>query len=172
MDFYHGDQYFSLQDMSVDDIPCLLTIEQQCHSHPWKASHFTSSIQSSHQGYVLWDANKEGHRESHRGSPAIIAYAITSTVVDEAELLNLTVAPPYQRQGIGKHLLEWIARSFDASIRTLFLEVRASNQPAIALYDQLNFNEVGIRPNYYPAPKKLAAKGREDAIIMAKSLDL
>jgi ribosomal-protein-alanine N-acetyltransferase len=50
-------------------------------------------------------------------------------------------------------------------IQTLWLEVRASNRPAIALYEQLDFNEVSVRRNYYPT-----ADGKEDAIIMALTL--
>ena len=97
----------------------------------------------------------------------IVAYAITSTAADEAELLNIVVAPNEQRKGLGRLLLNHMTGMFDDSIHTLFLEVRASNIGAIALYHSLDFNEVGIRPNYYPSQH-----GREDAIIMAQSLSM
>ena len=125
----------------------------------------------------------------------IDAYVITSTAADEAELLNIVVSPAYQRQGLASRLLELVCDSFNETIHTLFLEVRASNKAAFSLYDSLGFNEVGVRPNYYPAllsskqllensskdslhekavgsslKKNHSSKLREDAIIMAKSL--
>ena len=156
MNIYHRNQLFNLREMVFGDIAELLTIERRCHSHPWSKKHFMSSIDSSHQCCVLQAADK------------IAAYAITSTTVDEAELLNLTVALDYQRQGIGKRVLEIVMQSFQNTISTLFLEVRSSNHSAIALYDALNFNEVGLRANYYPAHNNR----REDAIIMAKLLNI
>jgi ribosomal-protein-alanine N-acetyltransferase len=153
MIFIHRHKTFSLDVMARTDLCLIMPIEQQCHSHPWSQAHFISSIESTHQCYVLRDGR------------SIVAYCITSTAADEAELLNITVAPDYQRQGIAKQLLINICDLFDNSIQMLFLEVRESNGAAIALYHSLNFNEVGKRPNYYPAKK-----GREDAIIMAKIL--
>lgn len=144
---------YQLRDMTSDDLATIVRLENQAQLHPWTQAHFESSLQSSHQCWVLQ------HQQ------CIVAYAVTSTAADEAELLNITVAQHYQRQGLGKLLLTAISQSFDASIHTLFLEVRASNQIAIALYQQLNFNELGIRPNYYPANN-----GREDAIIMGLTL--
>lgn len=162
---------FVLRDMALEDLESVLAVEQQCHSHPWKASHFTSSIESSHQCRVVWDGS------------SIVAYMITSTAADEAELLNITVAPEYQRQGIAIALLDYVCTQFGLSIHTLFLEVRESNLAAIALYDNLGFNQVGKRPNYYPSASptknqsskknhsgKKTISDREDAIIMARML--
>lgn len=150
----HREQEYVVRDMLADDLETILLIEQAAQAHPWSASHFQSSLQSSHQCYVL---------ERHQ---TIVAYGVTSTAADEAELLNITVALQYQQQGLGKLLLEYISGSFKEVIHTLFLEVRASNQSAIALYNGLYFNEVGLRANYYPSNNGK----REDAIIMAKSL--
>nr|MBX2808887.1 ribosomal protein S18-alanine N-acetyltransferase [Cellvibrionaceae bacterium] len=136
-----------------DDLELVLGIEQQAHRYPWQAAHFFSSLASTHHCLVL------------QGKSSMLAYSIASTAADEAELLNLTVAPEYQRQGLGRFFLNVLCHSFDTTITALFLEVRASNHAAIALYQAEAFNEVGLRPNYYPA-----SKGREDAIIMAKSL--
>ena len=154
--------HFYLQTMGLNDLPAVLSIEQQCHHHPWKRNHFISSIESSHQCNVVKEAQN------------IVAYAITSTAADEAELLNITIAKSYQQQGLGKRLLKYICQSFEPSIGTLFLEVRESNRAAIALYDSLHFNAVGRRVNYYPADtplkKTCSIAHREDAIIMAKTL--
>ena len=145
---------YAVCEMCEQDLETIIGIEQAAQAHPWTRGHFISSIESSHHCYVL------------RHEEQIVAYAITSTAADEAELLNITVSPQQQRQGLGRLLLEHISETFNASIHTLFLEVRASNQPAIALYDALYFNEVGLRPNYYPSKNG----SREDAIIMAKPL--
>jgi ribosomal-protein-alanine N-acetyltransferase len=155
MEIVLGEQTFALEEMSLDDIPMLILIEKDCHFSPWSKKQFQSSIESSHQCWVL------KHRDS------IAAYIITSTAAGEAELLNITVAPAFQRRGLGTKALQAAIEHFDSSIETLFLEVRESNIPAIMLYHRLGFNEVGKRPNYYPA-----VQGREDAMIMAKPLNL
>ena len=139
--------------ITVDDLDQIVKIEEKAHSHPWNLSHFASSLSSRHHCHLL-EVDEE-----------IVAYAVTSTAYDEAELLNLTVAPDHQRQGIGRSLLNALSESFDKTIKTFFLEVRESNSNAIDLYIDEGFNEVGRRPGYYPGDDK-----REDAIIMAKTL--
>jgi len=153
MDLQHP--LFSLQccSMQEDDIDKVSAIEKRCHLSSWSEQQFLSSLYSKHACWVVKKDNQ------------IIAYAITSTVLGEAELLNIAVSPLLQNQGVAKVLLQALCDSFADSIETFFLEVRASNTPAIALYQSLDFNEVGQRPNYYPAKN-----GREDAVIMAKIL--
>ncbi|MEO0442443.1 MAG: ribosomal protein S18-alanine N-acetyltransferase [Pseudomonadota bacterium] len=153
MDFTLGSEVFCLGDMCLSDISQLVAVEAQAHSHPWTSQHFKSSIESSHHCYILKQQSN------------CVAYCIVSTAADEAELLNITVLPAFQRRGIASRLLQIIFDSFEKGIHTLFLEVRLSNSPAIALYQSLGFNEVGRRPHYYPA-----IKGREDALIMARAL--
>ena len=88
-------------------------------------------------------------------------------IAGEAELLDLVVGPKHQGQGIGKALLEWIVLQLPEFADRFFLEVRESNQSALALYQNVGFVEVGVRPKYYPADH-----GREDAILMAMELNL
>jgi len=92
---------------------------------------------------------------------------VMSAAAGESHILNLTVRPESQRQGIGgtlmKHFLQ-LARRHGAD--TLMLEVRPSNCNAISLYEKLGFNEIGVRSNYYPAED-----GREDALLLALSLN-
>jgi ribosomal-protein-alanine acetyltransferase len=156
----HRQQPYVLRMMTADDLQAVCLIEQAAQAHPWTLSQFQSSLQSSHQCCVL--------ACNQTSNDTIVAYAITSTAADEAELLNITVALESQRQGLGQLLLKQICDLFDDTIHSLFLEVRASNQAAITLYDKLYFNEVGLRANYYPSKKGR----REDAIIMAKPLRL
>ncbi len=96
----------------------------------------------------------------------IEGYGILTVAAGESHLLNLCVRPESRGEGIGRKLLRFLislARRHDADI--LFLEVRASNAAARALYQVEGFNELGTRKDYYPQ-----ANGREDAIILARSL--
>ena len=93
----------------------------------------------------------------------ILGYSIVSIAVGEAHILNISVDPSEQGQGIGRKMLEnliEVARSKRAE--TVFLEVRPSNIGALALYQKLGFNEIGVRKDYYPAEN-----GREDALMLA-----
>jgi len=92
----------------------------------------------------------------------IVGYFIASYVAGEVTLLNIAIAPEYQGQGLGKALLIYLQGfSRELAQQEIWLEVRASNQTAIKLYQKLGFVEVDIRPAYYPTDN-----GREDAIIM------
>jgi ribosomal-protein-alanine N-acetyltransferase len=93
----------------------------------------------------------------------IVGFAVVQFVVDEASLLNIAVEPTQQKQGIGRLLLdEVLAQASAKKATTVFLEVRASNQRAIQMYQQAGFNEMGLRKNYYPS-----ANGKEHAVMMA-----
>jgi len=167
-----NDDSFYLREAIPADAETMLSIEKKTSPQGWSRTDFMSSITSSHNCQVLTKCEKKDEQLSDEVGAEIAAYIITSTAADEAELLNIVVAPTYQRQGIASRLLELIFTSFDKSIHSLFLEVRASNQAAFTLYDSLGFNEVGVRPNYYPALSKSGSpsSAREDAIIMAKAL--
>lgn len=93
-------------------------------------------------------------------------HAVVSLVIDEAELLMITIAPEYQGRGLGKVLLQHTLQTLQKKGATcLFLEVRESNKAAIALYETLGFCETGRRSGYYPTKK-----GREDALIYSIEL--
>ena len=101
----------------------------------------------------------EGHQ--------IYGFAICQTVLDEATLFNIAIAPQKQGLGLGRQLLnELITQLRQKGILTLWLEVRESNKKAQALYDSLGFNQVDIRKNYYPT----ADGKRENAVVMAAYL--
>ena len=92
----------------------------------------------------------------------VVGYAALSSILDEGSLDNIATDPEYRRQGVGEALLkEVIRRGREQELSVLYLEVRASNDPAIALYEKHGFVEVGRRKNYYEKP-------REDAILMTK----
>ena len=80
-------------------------------------------------------------------------------------MMNVAVLPAYRNQGIGRKLIvNLIDRLKENGVYCLTLEVRASNQPAIHLYESMGFEVIGRRPNYYKAQK-------EDALILKKEWD-
>jgi len=95
----------------------------------------------------------------------ILAYGLVAIAVGEAHILNISVDPSEQGQGIGRRLLQYLIDTAQGRAETVFLEVRPSNAIAIALYEDMGFNEIGIRKDYYPAEN-----GREDAIMLALQL--
>lgn len=143
-----------ISPLTAHDLPAAFVIEKASHAFPWTESTFTSNQGERYLNLKL------------TCNDTLVAFAITQVVLDEATLFNIAVHPSHQRQGHGRHLLEQLIETLEArGITTLWLEVRASNANAIALYEQLGFNEVSVRRNYYPA-----ANGREDAVIMALPL--
>ncbi len=152
----------TLRPMSMDDLDVIMCIEPTIYSHPWTRGNFSDSLNSGYSAWVLYaSASKECE---------IIGYALMMMVIDEAHLLNISVAKGYQKQGFGKLLLNHMmdkARAYGAA--NMFLEVRVSNTAAINLYELIGFNEMAIRRAYYPtsAPEK---NGREDAVLMGLAL--
>ena len=144
----------ALRPMRVTDLDAVTAIEPTIYSHPWTRGNFSDSLAS---GYSAWVMEEQGQ---------IIGYALMMRVLDEAHLLNLSVAKSHQRRGLGRYLLQHMmmqAQRYNAS--NMFLEVRVSNVSAIQLYERLGFCEMAIRRGYYPAHH-----GREDAMLMGLAL--
>ena len=144
-----------LRPMHEDDLDTIMSIEKDTYRYPWTRGIFNDCL---HVGYSCWVYESEA---------GIEAYGVMSMGAGEAHILTLVVYSFSRGKGLGKmmlqHLLQ-IAKSY--KVRSVLLEVRPSNKVAINLYHNLGFNEVGIRPNYYPADH-----GREDALIMALAFD-
>jgi len=144
----------SIRAMQVADLDAVMAIEESVYQFPWTRKIFFDCL---HIGY---------HCRVCEGDRGLLGYSIASSAVGEAHILNLCVALEYRGYGIGRHLLESQIQEFRRNaLNTVFLEVRESNQIAIALYDRLGFNEIGRRRAYYPAQG-----GREDALILALNL--
>lgn len=140
--------------LTPHDLDAAFAIEQRSHAFPWSEKTFASN---QGERYLNYQLQVDG---------VLAAFAITQVVLDEATLFNLAVDPAFQRRGLGLQLLQHLIAELEArGVMTLWLEVRASNRPAIALYERLNFNEVSIRRNYYPT-----ADGKEDAVMMALTI--
>jgi ribosomal-protein-alanine N-acetyltransferase len=100
---------------------------------------------------------------------AIHGYGIFSQVLDELELLMICIAKEHRSKGLASDFLRRSCEYFSYSVKTVFLEVRASNSAAITLYKKIGFAEQGLRKHYYPASEPDAP--REHAILMAKNLE-
>lgn len=143
-----------LRAMRESDLDSVVEIELRAYPFPWTAGIFRDCLRA---GYGCWVLEREDR---------IIGYGILSVAAGEAHVLNVCVDPVAQGEGHGRRL---VRRLLDLArwhrAERVYLEVRPSNPRAIALYHDLGFNEIGRRPNYYPA-----ASGREDAIVMAIEL--
>lgn len=149
----------SLRPMQTDDLDAIMQIESTIYSHPWTRGNFSDSLNSGYSGWAL------------KENETVIGYALLMMVMDEAHLLNLSIAKTHQKQGLGHYLLEHmlkIAKTHKAT--NMFLEVRPSNISAIALYENMGFCEISVRRGYYPADSKKGETGREDAVLMGLAL--
>ena len=141
-------EYILMNESHVEPIA---QIEKLCFSDPWSVNSIGSELKNP---LSLWVVAQENDR--------VAGYVGSQTVLGEADMMNLAVHPDFRRQGIGEQLvLQLIQRLKQNGSHILVLEVRASNGPAIALYEKLGFVQVGRRPNYYRKPK-------EDALILRK----
>ncbi len=140
--------------LRADEVDAVLAVESRAYPFPWTRANFTDSLSS---GYSAWTCRIDGE---------LVGYAVMMLVLDEAHLLNLTVAPEWQCAGYGTlvmHHLFSTARRYGA--KRMFLEVRPSNIAGQGLYRRLGFQTIGRRRGYYPAEA-----GREDAVVMALTL--
>ena len=137
-------------EFKENDLSAIELIENEVHAYPWTRGNFLDSIKSNHT-CLMMKVNDE-----------IIGFTVIMFVLDECHLLNISIKKSMQKQGYGSHLLnEVIRRANLAYSKTIYLEVRVSNQAAIHLYDKHGFNEMSIRQDYYRAKE-----GREDAVLM------
>jgi ribosomal-protein-alanine N-acetyltransferase len=143
----------ALRPLTAVLLDAVLAVEQAAYEFPWTRGNFIDSLAAGYVAEALLDGDGE-----------LQAYFIAMPGVDEVHLLNLTVAPALQRRGIATMLLDELVRRCRARRASqLWLEVRGSNAPALALYRRYGFRHVGMRKGYYPA----AGGTREDAMVMS-----
>ena len=143
--------------MEKADLPSVVKIENDCQSHPWSLLQFLDGFNAGHTG---WVACRE-----FEGRELVAGFAVVATVLDESTLLNICIRPAFQKQGYGRELLRYLLDHAEANgIDKFFLEVRASNQVAIRLYESMGFRQLSVRKDYYPA-----VIGREDGLVYVLS---
>lgn len=143
-----------VRPMQPEDVVQVIAIEQAEYEFPWTEGIFRDCLRAGYHCSVITEA------------ASVLGYAVLSIAAGEAHVLNVCITRERQGNGLGRRLMKRLfslARWHRAE--RIYLEVRPSNKRAITLYHDLGFNEIGCRPNYYPA-----RQGREDAVVMAIEL--
>ena len=141
--------------MTATDLDAVVAVEEAIYPHPWTRGNFSDSLAA---GYHCWIVECAGE---------LAGYTVVMIAEKEAHLLNLSVAGPWQRQGIGREGLAFVVQlARDHGAERILLEVRPSNTVARALYVAAGFTENAVRPAYYPA-----GADREDAIVLQLLLE-
>lgn len=137
--------------MNESHVAQVAALEKICFSDPWSETSVASELKNPLSCWLV--AEEDGE---------VAGYVGSQTVMDESDMMNVAVHPDYRRKGIAEKLvMELVEALKKRDSRCLTLEVRASNEPARALYEKLGFVQVGLRKNYYRNP-------REDALILRK----
>ena len=143
----------NIVNMNADHVAQVAELEKLCFPDPWSEKSIASELSNK---LALWLVAVEDDR--------VAGYIGSQTVPDESDMMNVAVHPDFRRRGIAESLVMDLCGALrEQGSISLTLEVRASNEPAKALYEKLGFEQVGRRPNYYRNPK-------EDALILRKML--
>ncbi|MEO8400405.1 MAG: ribosomal protein S18-alanine N-acetyltransferase [Gammaproteobacteria bacterium] len=144
-----------MRKATPNDIPTLMAIEIATQAEPWSEDIFRQCLKIGYDCWLIEENQK------------IIAFIlVSSTMAGESHILNLCVDVPYQRRGFGCELVTYVLKTEkNKGMGVIFLEVRRTNQPAIALYQKMGFKQINVRKNYYPNGKE-----REDALVLAMDL--
>lgn len=141
--------------MNRSHIAAVAQLEKRCFSDPWSETSVASELENP---LSRWIVAMDG--------TTLVGYVGSQTVLGESDMMNIAVAPEARRKGIAQGLIEALIETLKGlDSRCVTLEVRASNEPAKALYGKLGFREIGRRRNYYRNP-------REDALILRKEWTL
>jgi ribosomal-protein-alanine N-acetyltransferase len=142
--------------MVAADVVYVAALEAQIHAVPWTPGNFRDALAAGYSAQV-------GEREGR-----IVAYGVLMLGPGEAQLLNLSVVHDARRAGLGATLLARLVEEAERlGAEQVFLEVRVSNAPAIALYEREGFARVARRTAYYPAGTAMGATP-EDALVMRR----
>ena len=141
--------------MDATHVAQIAELEKICFSDPWSLNSVTYELTNP---LSTWFVAADGDK--------VVGYIGSQSVMDEADIMNVAVSPEYRRKGIAQGLIDTLVKALqEKGVVCLFLEVRASNESAINLYDKNGFLQVGRRKNYYHNPK-------EDALILRKEWNL
>lgn len=142
-----------IENMTADHVAAVARLEAVCFADPWSERSVASEVNNP---LSLWLVALEGD--------CVVGYIGSQTVLDESDMMNVAVHPDHRRRGVAEALVLALCEALkQRGSGCLTLEVRASNEPAKALYGKLGFELAGRRPNYYRNP-------REDALILRKVL--
>ena len=141
--------------MKAEHVPQVAQLEKLCFADPWSENSIATELGSSWSYWVV--AVEDGQ---------VVGYVGSQSSYEQADIMNVAVHPDWRRRGIAESLIDCLLKELRTrNCMALMLEVRASNAPAIALYEKLGFHQVGLRKNYYRNPK-------EDALILRKEWEV
>ena len=144
-----------ITNMTSTHVSQVAELEKICFSDPWSERSVASELENP---LSLWLVAQEGER--------VAGYIGSQSVMGESDMMNVAVHPDFRRRGIAEALCRALVEALkEKGNHCLTLEVRASNAPAISLYEKLGFTQVGLRKNYYRNPK-------EDALILRKEWEI
>lgn len=143
--------YYEIVPMDRSHIPQVAALEKECFSSPWSEAMLEDALFDPQASFIV-AVDEEGN---------ILGYAGLHVILNEGYIDNVAVERDARRHGVASALLDVFCRFGAAKLAFLTLEVRASNAPAIALYEKYGFQRAGLRPKYYDKP-------REDAVIMTR----
>lgn len=142
-----------LTAMKKEDIPFIAELEKECFSSPWSEEGIESEL--SNEGAVFFTAKADAR---------VVGYMGMHCVLDECYIANVAVSTAERRKGIGRKMLRYAEeRARERECSFISLEVRVSNEGAIALYLSEGYEKIGERKKFYSAPT-------ENALIMTKKL--
>ena len=145
----------NILNMERCHVSAVAALEKCCFQDPWSENSVASELNNPLSYWLV--AETDGQ---------VVGYIGSQTVMDETDMMNVAVHPDFRRMGIAEVLICTLVDALkDKGSRCLTLEVRASNDPAIALYEKLGFGQIGRRKNYYRNP-------REDALILRKEWEI
>jgi ribosomal-protein-alanine N-acetyltransferase len=154
-----GGPVLRFRRVEAGDLARLMEIERAGFRHPWSEAQLRAELQNA------WSVPLAAMETGPGGAERMVGYALIWMVHDEVHVLNVATDPAERRRGVARALLHEVAAQGRArGCRLATLEVRRSNEPAIALYRSLGYCQVGVRPRYY-------AEEGEDAILMTLDLD-
>ncbi len=142
----------TVERMNESYVAAVAALEKLCFADPWSENSIASELNNP---LALWLVAVE--------DGVVCGYIGSQSVMGESDMMNVAVHPDHRRKGVGEMLVLALCDALSKENTSLALEVRASNGPAIALYEKLGFVQVGLRKNYYRNPK-------EDALILKKAL--
>jgi ribosomal-protein-alanine N-acetyltransferase len=148
-----------IRPMIKEDLPSIISIETHIQAYPWTEKMFLDCFNNhEYEAFVLEYSNE------------ISAYLITQSILDECHILTIGVAENFQNQGLASKLINFLIKHLEhqpKNCQRILLEVAESNLSAINLYKKFEFNQIGLRKNYY---QNVAQERSDNALVFEKLL--
>jgi ribosomal-protein-alanine acetyltransferase len=161
--FQARDTGVSIVRMTEHDLLEVVELEENSGLSRWGWAAYYAELQSSHSNLML--VARVASSKQQQRSYSLAGYIVARMGADELHINNVAVRENYRRRGIGQTLLDRILETGKgAGVARVFLELRAGNDAALALYEKCGFRVTARRPRYYSEPV-------EDALVMTMQLD-